>query len=98
MKKMPPKLLINLLLGLIALLPCTTFAYGTSSGETWSIGLLGSIVTSNQSDMNILITRANTRSTISTPQFGNAYEFGGYIQRRITGSSLALQLRPSYYL
>jgi hypothetical protein len=71
----------------------------SSSGETWSVGVLGGIVTSTQSDLNTLITRANTRvGGISTGQFGNAYEFGGYIQRRLNGSIIALQLRPSYYM
>lgn len=80
---------------ILTLIP--TFSWAASN-ENWSIGLLGNIVTSNQSDMNTLITRANVRvGGVTTQPFGNAYEFGGYIQRRLTGSGIALQLRPSYF-
>lgn len=66
--------------------------------EKWSVGLFGGITTSTQSDMNLLINRANTREGgISTPQFGNHWEFGGYIQRRLNRSLMALHLRPSYF-
>ena len=72
-------------------------AYGSGSQATWSLGAFGGIATTNQSDLNTLITRANTRvGGISTPQFGNAWEFGGYIERRLNASIVALQIRPSY--
>jgi hypothetical protein len=71
----------------------------TSSGQRWSLGLFGGIVTASQADLNTLITRANTRvGGISTPQFGNAYEFGAWIMRRFNNSVVALQLRPSYFM
>jgi len=70
----------------------------TSSSERWSLALFGGIVTDKQDDLNSLITRANTRvGGISTPQFTNAYEIGAYIQRRITGSIVAIQVRPGYF-
>jgi hypothetical protein len=75
-------------------------AYAASGGgqETWSIGDFGGIITANEADMNLLISRSASRgSGTNTPQFGNAYEFGGYLQRRINGSIVALQLRPTYF-
>ena len=74
-----------------------TKAHAANDGN-WSVAGFGGIVTASEADLNSLITRANTRvGGISTPQLGNAWEFGGYIQRRINSSILALQLRPSYF-
>ncbi len=86
-----------LVLVMLVLTPCLSFA-STTGAETWSLGVLGGITTSSQSDLNTLITRANTRvGGITTGQFGNAYEFGGFLMRRLNGSIIALQLRPTYY-
>ncbi|MBK9294721.1 MAG: outer membrane beta-barrel protein [Oligoflexia bacterium] len=88
------KLALTVLLAL--LLTQTTFAQ--SSKENWSIGLLGGITAATQSDMNLLITRANARvGGISTGQIGNAWEFGAYLQKRYASSIIALQLRPTYF-
>lgn len=71
-------------------------AYARGGGGGWSLGANLGITASDQTDMNTLITRANSRDSISTGQFGNAWEFSGYISYRTSGM-LALQFRPSYY-
>lgn len=87
----------TLVLLFLSLNSSTLFA-AQASGERWSVGAFGGIVTASEADLNMLITRANSRvGGISTAQLGNALEFGGYIQRRFNSSALALQLRPSYF-
>lgn len=72
-------------------------AVGAGKGG-WSIGADIGIINSSQTDMNTLISRANTRASgISASQLGNAWEGGGYISYRLSGSMLALQFRPSYF-
>lgn len=82
----------------IAVLFCTQIASAQSSKENWSFGFLGGITAASQSDLNLLITRANARvGGISTGQIGNAWEFGAYLQKRMASSIIALQLRPTYF-
>jgi len=71
-------------------------ALAQSKGN-WSMGAFGSIVTSSQTDFEEMQKRANQRTGVSTPAFGNALEFGGYLERRLNSSIVALQLRPSYF-
>lgn len=70
---------------------------GLFSG-TFSLGVSGGITATGQGDINELQSRANSRETISTSSLGNAWEIAGYIQYRYSGSFLALQLRPAYFL
>ncbi|MCB0419739.1 MAG: outer membrane beta-barrel protein [Bdellovibrionales bacterium] len=81
----------------ILLIACSSqVAFARGGGGGWSLGANLGITASDQTDMNTLITRANSRDSISTGQFGNAWEFSGFISYR-TSSMLALQFRPSYY-
>ena len=66
------------------------------AGSGFSLGANIGITASSQSDMDTLISRANTRSAISTGSMGNAWEFNGYVSYR-TSTMLALQFRPSYF-
>lgn len=64
---------------------------------SWSIGANIGITNADQDDMNTLISRANSRVGITTSQLGNAWEGNAFISYRLSGSSLALQFRPSFF-
>lgn len=74
-------------------------SWGAGKSEGWAMGGNFHILTPNQSDMNSLVSRANTRAGgINTPQLGTAYEFSAYIHYRFSSSIIAFQFRPSYFL
>lgn len=84
---------------MIFLLSSSLFAARGGSGGGWAIGGNFHLVTPNQSDLNTLISRSNSRAGgISTPQMGNAWEFSGYIHYRFDSSIIAFQFRPSYFM
>jgi hypothetical protein len=73
-------------------------AFAVTGSETWSLGLIGGLVTTDEADIKSLETRANQRvGGISTPTMANSYEVGAFLMRRLNQSSLALQLRPMYF-
>lgn len=81
------------------LVSSSVFAFGRGRSGGWSLGVNAGIINASQEDMNTLIARANSREGgISTSKLGNAWELAGFISYRLKGSSLAWQLRPSYFL
>jgi hypothetical protein len=91
------RILLAIIVILVSAMGAKVFAAPSTSGDNWSIGILGGIVTNKQDDMNTLVTRANTRvGGISTSQLNNSYEIAGFLQKRFAQSIVALQLRPSY--
>lgn len=63
-----------------------------------SIGINIGTSSADQDDLNLLITRANTREGgISTSSLGSALEVSGHWTYRFDGSMIALQIRPSYF-
>lgn len=82
---------------LIALFSSQTFAKGGGGG--FEIGAHAGIVTVNQSDMDTLKTRANTRENgISTGDLGNAWEFGATFGYRFSGTIYQMLLRPTFFM
>lgn len=76
-----------------------TVAHGnaaTTGGH--AIGMELGVVSSEQTQMNELIKRANTREGgISTGELNSAYELGVHYMYRFSGSIYALQVRPSFF-
>ncbi|MCB0341459.1 MAG: hypothetical protein H6626_13750 [Pseudobdellovibrionaceae bacterium] len=77
------------------LIASESFAAGKGG---WSMGGNLGVTNANQSDMNTLRSRANTReSGISTSDLGNAWEGNFILSYRPSKGSLAFQLRPSFF-
>lgn len=74
-------------------------ALSTSAHAGWSMGGTFGIVSSDQDDINKLVSRANARNTggISTSELGNAYEVSAYLAYRFDGTMAAVLFRPSYF-
>ncbi len=69
---------------------------GGSSGD-YSLGINLGMTTTAQDDLNLLISRANTRAGgISTSSLNTAYEAGLTFGYRYSGTIFSLQFRPSY--
>lgn len=84
--------LVALLLSIFTLSP-----HSFAAGSTFSMGLNFGIATSDQSDMNTLITRAVTReSGLGVSQLGNAWDINAMFTYRAT-DLVALQFRPGMY-
>ncbi len=68
-----------------------------AGGSAFSLGANLGIATSDQKDINTLITRAVTReSGLGVSQLGNAWDINLMFTYRVT-SMIALQLRPGFY-
>ena len=62
----------------------------------WSMGVNLGFINADQDDMNKVINAA--AATTGASEFGNAWELNAHISYRMSGSSLALSFRPSYFL
>ncbi len=72
-------------------------ARGGGGGHT--LGGLLAFTSPNQSDINNLISAANTREGgISTKELGSGYELTGTYQYRFSGTMFAIMVRPSYFM
>jgi len=75
-------------------------ASGLFGGES-QFGLVGGITQSSQDGLNLLITRANSRTgvgPITTSALSSAYELGVQYGYRFSGTMFSILFRPSYFL
>jgi hypothetical protein len=89
---------LGFVVAVLAFVPQASAARGGGSGGGMEIGFGGGIISSNQDQMNTLITRANSRAGgISTPAMNSAYEVSTHFGYRFSGTMFAVLLRPTYF-
>lgn len=75
----------------------TGTAFAAESGG-WSLGVNLGLTNVDQSDMDLLISRANTREGgISTSSFGSAWNGNVFLGYRFSGTVVAIEFRPSFF-
>lgn len=75
-------------------------ASGFFGGDS-EFGIVGGVTQSTQDALNLLITRANSRTgagPITTAALNSAYELGAQFGYRISGTIFTVLFRPSYFL
>lgn len=73
---------------------------GLLGGES-QFGLVGGVTQSSQDALNLLISRANSRSgvgPVTTAALNSAYELGVQYGYRFNGTMFSILFRPSYFL